>query len=154
MRPHFALACITAFLVATIAASLAQGTPAEVIRIEKAWARSTPNGATTGAAYMTIYNDGAASDRLVAGSTPYAQTVQIHEMTVIDNVMQMRQLKDGLAIPPHGSAVLKPGGYHVMLIGLNRPLKAGDALPLTLTFEKFGRVDLSVPIQNAIPDMK
>ena len=68
-------------------------------------------------------------------------------MAVVNGVMQMRQLADGLPIPAGGSVVLKPGSYHVMLIGLKKPLTAGKKIPLTLTFEKSGNISVTVPVQ-------
>ncbi len=68
-------------------------------------------------------------------------------MAVTNGVMQMRQLANGLPIPAGGSVALKPGGYHVMLIGLKKPLKAGDTFPLMLTFEKAGNISITVSVQ-------
>ena len=68
-------------------------------------------------------------------------------MSIVNGVMQMRQLADGLPVPAGGSVVLKPGGYHVMLIGLKKPLAAGESIPLTLTFEKAGNISVTVPVR-------
>ena len=116
-------------------AALAQQT--DSIRITEPWARATPGRAANGAAYLTITNTGTTTDRLVAASTPAAQKAEVHEMLMDKGVMQMRAAGE-LAIEPGKSLVLKPGGYHLMLMGLKQPLKAGDNLALTLTFEKAG----------------
>jgi copper(I)-binding protein len=68
-------------------------------------------------------------------------------MSVVNGVMQMRQLADGLPVPAGGSVVLKPGSYHVMLIGLKKPLTAGETFPLTLTFAKAGNISVTVAVQ-------
>ena len=117
------------------------------IAVEQPWARATPAGAQTGAVYMTLDNKTQAADRLTGASSDVADKVQIHEMAVENGVMQMRQLAGGLPIPAGGSVVLKPGSYHVMLIGLKKPLTAGETFPLTLTFEKAGNISVTVPVQ-------
>jgi periplasmic copper chaperone A len=118
------------------------------IQIEKPWARATPAGAKTGAAYMTIDNKANVADRLTGVSSDVAKTLQIHEMKVVNGVMKMREISGGLPVPAGNSVTLKPGGYHVMLIGLNKPLKAGEKIALTLVFEKAGKVSVEVPVQG------
>jgi copper(I)-binding protein len=136
-----------AMLTAAACPAFAQGTGNPPIEVEQPWARATPAGAQTGAAYMTIENKTGNADRLTGASSDVAGTLQIHEMTVVNGVMQMRQLADGLPIPAGGSVALKPGSYHVMLIGLKKPLTAGETFPLTLTFEKAGNISVTVPVQ-------
>lgn len=128
------------------ASALAQGTNS--IEIGHPWARATPSGATTGAVYMTLKNQTSSGDRLTGGSSPVADTVQIHEMKVENGVMHMRELPNGLAVPAKGSVTLKPGSYHVMLIGLKQPLKKGEHFPLALTFEKAGSVAVDVRVEG------
>jgi hypothetical protein len=117
------------------------------IQIEKPWARATPAGAKTGAAYMTIDNKSNVTDRLTGASSDVAKTLQIHEMKVVEGTMKMREIPGGLPVPAGGSVVLKPGGFHVMLIELNQPLKAGETFALTLVFEKAGKVSIKVPVE-------
>lgn len=138
---RFALA---AFFVVTAPPIFAQSSS---IQIEKPWARATPGGAKTGAAYMTIDNKSNVADRLTGASSDVAKTLQIHEMKVVDGVMKMREIPEGLPVPAGGSVALKPGAYHVMLIGLKKPLKAGEKIALTLVFEKAGKVSVEVPVQ-------
>lgn len=119
------------------------------IRIANAWARpgiasaATPPGHMgtkmpgNSAIYMVIYNDGTASDRLVGASTDVARTVELHRTTVEGGMAQMRRIA-GIDVPANGKVELKPGGLHVMLIGLKRDLKAGDTFPVTLTFQRSG----------------
>jgi copper(I)-binding protein len=102
------------------------------ISLEHVWARATAGNATTGAAYLTVTDRGS-PDRLVGVSTPIA-TAELHE-TINDNgVMKMRPVA-GIALEPGKPVTFAPGGYHVMLMGLKGPLKAGDSFPLTLTFQ-------------------
>ncbi len=109
---------------------------------EEPWTRATPAGAKVGAAYLLIVNTGTAADRLVGASSPIAERVEVHTMTMSDGVMRMRRLDDGLAIAPQSLVELKPGGRHIMLIGLKQPIKKGETVPITLTFEQAGTVDL------------
>jgi copper(I)-binding protein len=143
----FSKFAFAALLIGFAVPALAQGTGDAAITVEQPWARATPAGATTGAVYMTLANKTATADRLTAASSDVAGKVQVHEMAVANGIMQMRELSDGLAIPAGGSVTLKPGGYHVMLMGLKKPLIAGQTLPLTLTFAKAGNISITVPIQ-------
>jgi periplasmic copper chaperone A len=134
-------------LIAIAPAAFAQGTGTSTIAVEQPWARATPAGALTGAVYMTLDNKTSTADRLTGASSDVADKLQIHQMTVVNGVMQMRELTDGLPIPAGGSVTLKPGSYHVMLVGLKKPLAAGETFPLTLTFEKAGNIPVTVQVQ-------
>jgi periplasmic copper chaperone A len=136
-----------AALIAAAPAAFAQTGDNAKITVEQPWARATPAGAKTGAAYMTLANKTNTADRLTGASSDVAAKVQIHEMKVVNGVMQMRELTGGLAIPAGGSVTLKPGAYHVMLIGLKKPLVAGQSIPLTLTFAKAGTISVTVPVE-------
>jgi periplasmic copper chaperone A len=141
-----------AFAAVLIVAALpvfAQGTKTS-ITVEEPYARATPAGAQTGAVYMTLDNKTNAADRLTGASSDVADKLQIHEMKVVNGVMQMRELAGGLPIPAGGSVALKPGSYHVMLIGLKKPLTAGEKFALTLTFEKAGNISVTVPVQAMV----
>ncbi|MBT9289230.1 copper chaperone PCu(A)C [Prosthecodimorpha staleyi] len=117
------------------------------LQIDHPWARATPGGATVGGGFMKIKNAGKASDRLVAGSAEVAGRVEIHEMAVIDGIMKMRALDKGLEIAPGKTVELKPGGYHVMLMELKRPLKQGETVKATLVFEKAGPVQVEFQVE-------
>lgn len=104
-----------------------------------------------GAAYLMITNNGDDADRLVSVSTDVAEVVEIHEVTMTDNVMEMSPLHDGLEIPAGESVSLEPGGYHIMLIGLTKSLIAGEDYELTLSFEHAGEVTVTVPIFRTEP---
>jgi copper(I)-binding protein len=116
--------------------------------ITQAWSRATPGGAKIGGAYLTIENKGSAPDRLIGGSAEVSDKVQVHEMTVNNGVMTMRWLDKGLAIEPGKTVKLAPGGYHLMLLDLKNPLKQGEPLPITLEFEKAGKVKLTFDVQG------
>jgi copper(I)-binding protein len=136
-----------AVLIGFVTPALAQGTSNTSITVEQPWARATPGGAKTGAVYMTLDNKSSTADRLTGASSDVADKLQIHEMKVENGVMKMREVAGGLSIPAGGSVALKPGSYHVMLIGLKKPLTVGEKFPLTLTFEKAGNISVTVPVQ-------
>jgi copper(I)-binding protein len=127
-----------------VVAKDASAVSAGQLLIEQAWTRATPGGAKVGAGYMSIINHGDAADRLIAGKSDIAERVEIHTMTMEDGVMRMRQLEDGLVLAPKSIAELKPGGYHVMFIGLKQPITKGEEIKVQLTFEKAGAVDLTL----------
>ena len=116
------------------------------ISISEAHARPTVASQPSGAAYVTLENRGAAADRLVGLSSPVAESAAIHTMTMDGDVMRMREA-GALPLAPAATIEMKPGaGYHIMLIGLKKPLLAGDTFALTLNFEKAGRIEVSVAV--------
>jgi copper(I)-binding protein len=119
--------------------------------LQQGWSRATPNGAPVAGGYLRITNNGSSTDRLLGGTTPAGTAIQVHEMTMKDGVMMMREIVGGLEIAAGSSVELKPGGNHLMIIGLKQNLREGDHLPITLMFEKAGKVDfdLSVRAMNA-----
>lgn len=127
-------------------AALAAETAAGDLRIVDPWARASAGHGNTGAAFMKIVNDGKEDDRLVSASTPAAGKVEVHETTMDGGVMKMRMLMGGLPVPAGGEVTLKPMGLHVMMMDVKEQLAEGETLSLTLTFEKAGSVELTVPI--------
>jgi len=125
------------------------------LTIEAAWSRATPGGATVGAGYLRIRNAGTAPDELTGASSPVAERVEIHEMTMTDGVMRMRQLAGGLEIKPQETVELKPGGMHLMFMGLKAPLKEGERFFTTLKFKHAAAVEVEfavAPIGSSGPD--
>ncbi|TMS57017.1 copper chaperone PCu(A)C [Imbroritus primus] len=121
------------------------------VDVSGAWVRGTVPAQTASGAFMTLHAHEAAT--LVNATSPVARKVEVHEMKMDGNVMRMRAVQT-LDLPAMQAVELKPGGYHIMLMGLAQPLKAGDKVPLTLTFrigqktmEK--RVDAEVRALNA-----
>lgn len=115
--------------------------------ISAAWTRAAGANAN-GAGYLTIRNDGAAADRLLAASTAAARRVELHTMLRDGDVMRMRAVPS-IELPPGQTVTLRPGGLHVMLLGLAAPLEAGGSLPLTLRFERAGEVEVRLAIGRA-----
>jgi len=118
------------------------------ISVEKPFSRATPGGAKVAAGYMTITNKGTTADRLVSASSPSAGKVEIHEMSMDGGVMKMRELPGGLPIDAGKTVALTPGSYHLMMMNLTAPLKRGDKVPVALTFEKAGKVDVTLDVQG------
>lgn len=135
-------------LVAALTGAAAHDYKAGAIEIVHPWARATPGGASVGGGYVELKNTGATPDRLVAVTAPFAGRVEIHEMAMTDGVMTMRPLPDGLALPPGGTVVLKPGSYHIMFMGLKAPLTKGEMVDGTLTFEKAGTVPVKFKVEG------
>lgn len=116
------------------------------IAAEAAWATPTPGGVTVSAGYLSIVNDGPA-DRLVSVASPRAARVELHEMALEGNVTRMRQL-DGLDIPANGAVQLAPGGRHLMFIDAAPPFAEGEEVPVTLTFENAGALEVAMPVRR------
>ena len=116
------------------------------LEIGHPWARATPPTAPSGGGFLTVTNKGATEDRLISIKSPAAGAVQVHEMKMEGNVMRMREVEGGLAIPPGATVSLAPGGLHLMMMGLKQPLKQGDKVPMTLVFEKAGSIDVELVI--------
>ena len=116
--------------------------------IEQPWSRELPAGLPGGAAYFTVHNTGSPADQLVGASSPRAQRSMIHAQSSSDGLMPMQHAQ-ALAIPAHGEVTFQPGANHVMLSGMEQPLKAGEQFPLTLEFEKAGKVEVLVSVQPA-----
>jgi copper(I)-binding protein len=139
------------------------------LRVEEPWARpamvvSEPDQASsqgmgetaqqgqpmagTGAVFMRLINEGREADRLIGGGTDVAQVVEIHETVMENDMMKMQMLAEGLEVPPRDEVVLKPGGYHIMLIGMQRELKVGDTFTIELQFEKSDPITLQPMVRE------
>ncbi|RWY70268.1 DUF1775 domain-containing protein [Rhizobium leguminosarum] len=119
------------------------------LEVSGGFAKAMLPGQPVGGGFFTVKNNGQTDDRLVSVSSPAAGEVQIHEMVTKDNVMRMRQLKDGIAIAAGETVKLKPGNLHLMFQKVKTPFKQGDTVPVTLIFEKAGKVDLVLQVLSA-----
>jgi periplasmic copper chaperone A len=124
----------------------AEDTKAGDLVISQAWSRATPNGAKIGAGYLTIENKGTTADKLVGITGDVSPKIEVHEMSMNNGVMKMRPVDGGLTIDPGKTVKLAPSGYHLMILDLKSPLKQGDKLPLTLQFEKAGKVAVTLDV--------
>jgi copper(I)-binding protein len=139
-------------LTLLLPALLAQAHEYEVgpLHIDHPWSREMPPVAPTAAAYFVVHNKGSEADRLLGVSTPVAGKAELHEHLHADGVMKMQQVQD-VVIPAGGEVKFEPMGYHVMLFDLKQQAKAGERFPLTLDFEKAGKVDVEVAVQKEAP---
>lgn len=119
------------------------------IHLSGHWTRAMLPGQKVGGGFVTITNKGTGQDRLVSVSTPVAGRAEIHEMSMVDDVMKMQPLADGLPVPAGETVELKPGGYHLMFMAVEQPFKEGGMVPVVLTFEKAGDVELMLPVMPA-----
>jgi len=119
----------------------------DTLRIDQPIARATPPGAKTGVVYFTIENAGSRTERLLRASTPVAAGVSLHQMAQSGGMMTMRAVPS-LDILPGAHIELGPGAYHLMLIELKQPLRAGEKFPLVLTFERIGTVTTTVTVED------
>lgn len=146
---------MTTRFVSTLLALLFLSVPAwaheeksEHLTISHPWTRATAPSQKVGAVFMTITTNADNTDRLIGAQSPDAEIVQIHGHRMDNGVMRMRPV-DGVAIPAEGEAVLKPGGFHIMLINLKAPLFEETVIPLTLEFEKAGKVEIEAVVEAA-----
>jgi copper(I)-binding protein len=144
MRLKIILLSLLALLPA--AAAHADEATSKGVTIEHPWARATPAGATVGAAFLTIRTDKETSDRLTGISSLVAGRAEVHSSSMTNGIMKMRRL-DGIDLKPGETHVLKPMGEHIMLFDLKHPLKEGDVVDLTLTFEKAGPITAHAKVQ-------
>jgi copper(I)-binding protein len=138
----------TPLLSATLLVLTAAG-DAPSFQVEHPWARASAGAAKTGVAYLTITDQGA-PDRLTGATTPVATTAELHETMGDMGNMKMRPVA-GLDLAPGKPVKLAPGGYHLMLMGLKAPLKAGDTFPLTLRFEHAPPLTVTVSVEPLTP---
>ena len=134
-------------LVVATCLAIASAASAQTAQLEvsNAWARATPAKAENGIAFLTIRSP--TPDRLISVSSPVAKKAELNTMEMAGMVMKMRPIAS-LDIPAGQPVTLKPGGDHVMLLGLNGPLREGQSFPLTLTFEKAGTRDVTVVVEK------
>ena len=139
---------VFAFLAASLVSgsALADDYQLKSLRVSDPFVRATPPGAKVAGAFMSIANQGKDADRLVAARSPVAGVVEIHEMAMEGGLMKMRAVK-GIDLKPGATVELRPGGYHVMLEDLKRPLQQGEQVPMTLVFEKAGSIEVNVRVE-------
>jgi copper(I)-binding protein len=146
IRSGFAGALALAATQLAVAAASAADYDVGSIHITQPWARATPKGASSGAGYLTVTNNGAAADRLNCAGSDAAAQCQIHTMTMENGVMKMRLVDGGLEIKPGETITLRPGSDHMMFVNLKHPLEAGSAVEATLQFDKAGALKVELPV--------
>lgn len=139
------ISLLAAALLAIAVPSLADDLELGDLAVAQPWARASAGNIRNGAAYFAVTNTGAEPDRLIAVASPAAAHAALHNHVSEDGVMKMRPV-EAVELAPGEQVVLEPGGLHVMLMGLARPLVEGESFPLTLTFEKAGDLEVTVEI--------
>jgi hypothetical protein len=134
------------FLTWALAAGASTALAHKGVNVEDAWARATPPGAKTGAAYFVISAHDGYTDRLVGVSSPVATKAEFHTNVMEDGMMKMRQI-ESVEVSGDAPAGFEPGGNHVMLMGLKGPLTEGDQFQMTLTLEKLGAIETQVTVR-------
>ncbi len=145
-RTIFGVMLVVAFAL-TACASSAQDKSNGGIKVTDAWARPSPSVDSPSALYMTLQNNSSVDDKLMSVQSDVAKTIELHETTNSGGMMQMSPIAN-VPVPANGKAELKPGGMHVMLMGLTRELKAGDKINFTLFFDKAGQVPVTVEVKD------
>ncbi len=140
---------LTTLVMFNAAPAFASEYMAGSIKILQPWTRQTPAAAKVAGGFMTLVNTGTSADRLIGGTIDNAARFEVHEMSVAEGVMRMRQLQSGLEIKPGATVVLKPGSYHVMFLDLRSAPAAGKRLKGTLVFEKAGTIDVEYEVEPA-----
>jgi len=140
---------ITLALAAAAAVGLQPITVAQpsTVTIENPWTRATAPGQAVAGGFMTVINTTGPEDRLLRASSPVAKEVQIHNTTMDEGVMRMRPMADGVAIPAGGRVEFKPRALHLMFMGLQAPIAAGTTVPVTLEFERAGKVGATFRVE-------
>jgi periplasmic copper chaperone A len=142
------LLTLSAFSISAVAQEARTGD----LTIKRAWSRVAPPGAPVLGGYFSITNDGGEPDRLVSVSSLISDNVQIHSSAINDGVATMRQVTDGVAIPPGETVEFEPGELHLMLLNPKSRPGEGEKIPLTLTFEKAGRIDVELEVARSPPE--
>jgi periplasmic copper chaperone A len=127
---------VNVLVITAVAALAAQSAWAANVSVTDAWARATMPGQKVSGAYMQLQSD--ADARLVSASSPAVPRVEVHEMKMDGDVMRMREVKS-IELPKGKTVSLEPGGYHIMLMNLTKPIAAGEIIPLTLVVESGGK---------------
>lgn len=137
---------VVALLALSAGAGHARDVTAGPLTIVEPWARATVGTTRPGGAYLTITNNGDEADCLTGAESPVAERVELHRSSMEGGMMRMAPV-DAIAVPAGGKVMFAPSGYHLMLLGLKKPLVAGSKVPLTLVFEKAGRVVVDLAVE-------
>ncbi len=135
-------------LIFTSLSALAHEYKINSLIIDHPIARETPPGVKVGAGYLTITNNGKEDDKLISVTGDVSPLIQIHTMSIEDNVMKMQEVKGGLEIPAGKSVQLQAGGKHIMFMNLPKQLKAGDKHKAILVFEKAGEIEITFNVEK------
>jgi len=151
VRDIFVFVTAAIFIVATLLVAGAAGAheyKVGAIDIGHPWSRPTPKDANIAGGYLTITNKGKTADRLIGGTSPAANQIEVHEMVDVDGMAKTRPVANGIEIKPGKTVELKPGALRIVLLGLKEPLQVGQKIKGTLVFEKAGPVDIIYNVEE------
>jgi periplasmic copper chaperone A len=143
-----AFVLVGALITMTMSLARAHDYSVGPLKIVHPWARTTPKSASIGGGYLKITNVGSTSDRFIGGTADVSKRLEIHEMSMDNGVMKMREQTNGLEIKPGETVEFKPSSYHVMFFGLKQPFKTDERIKATLQFEKAGKVDVEFVVEG------
>ena len=141
-------ALVTLALMLPASGAWAHAYAPEGLHIHHPWSRATVPGATVAAAYLLVRNRGTLPERLLGASTPVAARIEMHDNVKEGDVYRMREFKS-LELPSARTVEFLPSGRHFMLVGLKRPLKEGERIPMVLRFERAGKVKVEIEVESA-----
>ncbi|HUO53614.1 MAG TPA: copper chaperone PCu(A)C [Rhodoblastus sp.] len=147
--PHRSRRAVSA-LAGVLAFLQAAGAGAAGVAVQHPWAMATPPKAVVGRAFMTLINETGEVDHLIGATTDVARTAEVSGFRIFDSVPNLRRLVN-IDIPAGGKIVFSPGGYHILLRNLKRPLIAGETFSITLTFEKAGVLPVTFTVETPPP---
>jgi hypothetical protein len=152
MKTRLIEVAVAAFLtLASAGTALAHEYTLGNLVIHHPYAKATAPNAPVSGGYLVLKNTGTEPDRLIGGSAAFSGKFEVHEMKMEGDVMKMRPIEGGLEIPAGGEVELKPGGYHVMFIGLKEQLKVDEMRKVKLMFEKAGEIEVDFKVEEAKP---
>jgi copper(I)-binding protein len=140
------LATLALALAAICASAGAHEYSSKGITVAHPWARATPGGAKVGSLYLEIKAQRGKGDKLVGVRSAVAGSAEIHNHIMEQGIAKMRRV-DGIAVPGGKSVILRPSGYHIMLVDLKQPLAEGDMAKVTLVFEKAGEIEVDASVE-------
>ncbi len=143
---------LLAFLMATVFSPVVAASSADSVRVEAPYARAVPPGQPNSAAFMKLHSQDGATHSIVAAATTAADVVELHTHSKVDGMMRMRRVGQ-IDIPAQG-VQLRPGGLHIMLIGLKQQLKPGQQIPLTIRFKDGSAISINAPVRKVMMGMK
>jgi periplasmic copper chaperone A len=144
---RLAIISVVLMLAVVVAACGGSSSGGSGITVSDAWVRNPAIADEPGAAYLVIQNNGAAEDKLLSAASDVAKLIELHESMESGGMMQMSPVPN-IPVPANGKVELKPGGFHMMLMGLTRSLQIGDKVQLVLNFEKAGKIPVTAEVRE------
>jgi copper(I)-binding protein len=138
---------VTLTLAGVAAADNELGAQSNPVTARDAWVREAPAGRAVTGMFVTVENSGAAARKIVSGKASVGDTLELHEMKREGGMMQMSPVRE-IAVPANGKVELRPGGLHLMLFGLKKPLVPGDTVRVELTLDDGSRVSVAAPVRK------